>query len=49
MKSADVTCRDGDIVEVDVTFDSTGKVTKMIGKDAYREFDSLRLGSCRGF
>ncbi|TPV48576.1 hypothetical protein FJ661_18080 [Pseudarthrobacter phenanthrenivorans] len=44
MISADVTCRDRDIVEVDVTFDSTGKVTKMIGKGAYREFDSAKTG-----
>lgn len=44
MVSADVTCSDGDILEVDVTFDSTGKVTKMTGSGVFREFDSSKAG-----
>lgn len=40
MLSGEMTCRDGDLVAVDVTFDSNDRITKIIGQGANREFDS---------
>lgn len=38
--SGEVTCRDGDLVAVDVTFDANSRVTKVLGQGANRTFDS---------
>lgn len=38
--SGEMTCRDGDLVAVDVTFDSNDRVTKILGQGVNREFDS---------
>jgi hypothetical protein len=43
--SGDVTCNDGNVVAVDITFDSSNKVTKLIGQGIDREFDSTVVGS----
>lgn len=38
--SGEMTCPDGDLVAVDVTFDANDRVTKVLGQGANREFDS---------
>lgn len=38
--SGEMTCRDGDLVAVDVTFDANSRVTKVLGQGANRTFDS---------
>lgn len=38
--SGELTCSDGDLVAVDMTFDSSNMITKVLGQGAYREFDS---------
>ncbi|KIA73436.1 hypothetical protein ANMWB30_23630 [Arthrobacter sp. MWB30] len=38
--SGEMTCKDGDLVAVDVTFDSNDRVTKVLGQGVKRDFDS---------
>lgn len=38
--SGEMTCRDNDLVAVDVTFDANSRVTKVLGQGANRAFDS---------
>ena len=38
--SGEMSCRDGDLVAVDVTFDANSRVTKVSGQGASRTFDS---------
>lgn len=38
--SGEMTCQDGDLVAVDVTFDANNRITKVLGQGAHRIFDS---------
>ncbi|MET3349009.1 UNVERIFIED_ORG: hypothetical protein ABID57_000678 [Arthrobacter sp. UYEF1] len=42
--SGDVDCSDGDVVAVDITFDSSNRVTRLTGQGVTREFDSAASG-----
>lgn len=43
--SGDMDCTDGDVVAVDITFDSNNKVTRLTGQGVSRDFDSAVAGS----
>lgn len=43
--SGELTCSDGDMVAVDMTFDSSNMITEVYGQGVYREFDSTIAGN----